>query len=153
MTEAVEETKDLTVGNPETFMGEIEEMDLSELKDKTFFVAISTGKRESALFLAPTIRGPYSFMEMVREVNNTWKEQLLHAHVLIPQKERSEPNEFLDECTIDFIEARAEDIMIAAWLDDSLDSPLGKEPYTCKAGFISDEVAKKEDDEETDEQD
>jgi hypothetical protein len=126
-------TEELKVGNPDTFIGEIEEMDLSELKDKTFMVGISTGKRESAIFISHSIRGPYNFVEMVQQVMNIMTEEQLHAHVLIPQKERDEPNEFLDECTIDFIEARGEDLITAAWLDGLMSTD-----YTCKAGLITD---------------
>jgi hypothetical protein len=150
LSEAIEETKDLPVGDPATFIGEIEEMDLSALKDKTFMVAVSTGKRESAIFLSQTIRGPFTFVEMVQEVSNILTEQQLHAHVIIPQKDRDEPNEFLDECTIDFIEARAEDLITAAWLDGLMSTD-----YTCKAGIITDPEndVGGEDSEETTEQD
>lgn len=139
-TEAVVEVNELPLGNPETFLGEIEEMDLSELKSKTFFVSISTGKRESAIFLSHSLRGPYNFSAMVREVSNIWKEELLHAHVLIPQPDRGEQNQFLDECTIDFIEAKADDIIMAAWLDEDEEESQNSAEYTCKAGIITDNL-------------
>ena len=132
MSEAVaEETTELTVGNPSTFLGEIEEMDLSELKDKTFFVGTRTGKRESGLYMSTTIRGPYTFIQMVRETSNMWRDYQLHAHVIIMSDEREARNEHQDECTIDFIEAKSIDIIMASWLDGSKE-----EKYTCKAGIL-----------------
>ena len=124
--------KELQTGDPKTFLGELEEMDLTELKDKQFMVAINSGKRESHLFIQSTIRGPYDFTEMVAEASRVWKEEQIHPTVIITEKDRNTQLKWLDECTIDFIEARSEEILVAEWLDGTFD----EKTYTCKAGIL-----------------
>lgn len=126
--------KELPLGNPETFLGELEEMDLTELKKEQFMVAINSGKRESHMFIQSSIRGPYNFSEMVAEVARTWREEQIHATAIMTEKDRTKPIRWLDECTIDYIEAKYEEILVAEWLDGTFDD----KQYTCKAGILED---------------
>lgn len=122
---------DLPVANPETFVGEFEDMDLSELKDKTFLVAISTGDPTKAKFIPESVCGPYNFFEMIDVVALVHHEQQLHAKAMIPSKNFGEKPKVLDACTIDYIEAKHLEILTEAMLTGELDKV-----YTCKAGFI-----------------
>ena len=51
----------LPVKAGDDFVGELETMDLTELKDKQFLVSVSQGDRSKVKYLCSTIRGPYSF--------------------------------------------------------------------------------------------
>jgi hypothetical protein len=130
--------QDLPVGNPATFLGETEVMQLDELKDKLFIVSINSGGRADGKFICETIHGPYEFIEMVDEVAVMWKEHQHHAKVYVLSKDKSEAPQWLDECTCDYLEAKHVDIVTAAFMEGVLDPP----EYTCKAGFLS---AKEED--------
>lgn len=123
----------LPVGDPATFLGETACMDLSELKDKTFVVSISSGARGEGKFICETLHGPYSFIEMIDEVAVMWKEHQHHAKVYVLSKDKHQPPQWLDECTCDYIEAKQVDIVTAAFMEGILDPP----EYTCRAGLVS----------------
>ncbi|MFA5021373.1 MAG: hypothetical protein WC517_04965 [Patescibacteria group bacterium] len=125
--------QDLPVGNPETFLGECEVMDLSELKDKQFVVAINSGGRTDGKFICETIHGPYDFIEMVDEVAVMWKEHQHHSKCYVLSKDKNQPPQWLDECTCDYIEAKHVDIVTEAFMQGAFDPP----EYTCRAGFGS----------------
>lgn len=129
---------DLPTGNPDTFMGEFEEMDLSPLHGKIFGVAVSNGPRDGTKFVSSTLLAPLDFYEMIEAVANIFTQQMIHAKVMILNKNPTQKMKYLDECTVDFIEARHGDLMMDALLSGDLDS--GKE-YTCRAGFYEDEDA------------
>ena len=112
------------------FIGEFETMDLSELKKHKFMVAISTGDRSKYEFLCSTIAGPFDFYEMVEKVYNLYKDQVLHAKALICKDGLSEQPKFLDENTIDYIEAKGEELISMGLMEVEVD-----EEFTCKAGF------------------
>jgi len=97
--------------NPETFVGEFEEMDLSTLKDHQFGVAVGLGDRKSARFACSTLMAPLDFYEMVEAVAMIWQNEQMHAKAFSLKKERGHAMEMLDECTIDFIEAKYVDIL------------------------------------------
>ena len=124
---------DLPVGNPDTFLGECEVMQLDELKDKMFIVAINSGERSNGKLICETIHGPYDFIEMIEEVGIMWKEYQHHAACYILSKDAKQPPQWLDECTCDYIEAKYVDIITAAFMEGVLDPP----EYTCRAGFCS----------------
>ena len=130
---------DLPVADPETFIGEFAEMDLGELKDKIFLVALSTGDRSKPKFIPESICGPLTFFEMVDIVAGVHMDQQLHAKAMIPSQKFGERPQVLDACTIDYIEAKYAEILMEAMLTGE----LGKK-YTCKAGFASYEEAKDE---------
>ncbi len=121
--------------------GEFEEMDLSGLRDKLFMVAISTGPRNEPKYIPETICGPYDFYEMIETVGAIYKDQQLNAKAFVPSKTFGEPPQVLDENTIDFIEARYEDIAIDGLLDGSV---LVSKEYTCTADFIKPEESEEE---------
>lgn len=125
--------KDLPLGDPATFLGECSCMDLSELKDKMFVVSISSGARGEGKFICETLHGPYSFIEMVDEVAMMWKDNQHHAKVYVLSKDKSQPPQWLDECTCDYIEAKHVDIVTNAFMEGILDPP----EYTCRAGLVS----------------
>lgn len=124
---------DLPVGNPETFVGELEKMDLQGLKGKMFGVAISKGPRDKGQFLCTTLRAPLDFYQMVEMVGAVLEQQQLHAKAFVLSQELTKPLQYLDECTIDYIEANYMDIIADGLLDGSLDN---NQPFTCRAGFL-----------------
>lgn len=124
----------LTVAKPltqsEDFCAELMEgtMDFSGIMDKNFLVAVNTGSRNKPLLLASTMRGPFDFYEMVEAVGCMWEREQHHAKVYVLTKSYDESSQFLDEGTIDYIEANWEDIVAtgileAALMDDE-DVPL-----------------------------
>jgi hypothetical protein len=117
----------------EGFIGELEVMDLSKLKDLTFIVGVSAGDRNKCKILASTIHGPYNFYEMCEEVGKMWKEQNHHAKATILNKNSKKTPKFLDENTIDYIEAHYFDIITEAMLDGVFDE---QKEYTCQAGIV-----------------
>lgn len=120
---------DLPVNKSKDFVGEFEKMNLDELKEGEFLVAIGTGDREKGKFLPSTIRGPYDYFEMIEEVGYMYSEEQHHAKVIFVNKDREKPNKFLDENTVDYIEAHWQDLAAEILLeDDDVD-------YTCKAGI------------------
>lgn len=120
---------DLPVNKSDDFIGEFECMNLDELRDKRFLIAISTGKREQGRFISQTIRGPYDYWEMLEEVGYMFQEEQHHAKVIITNKERDKPNKFLDENTTDYIEANWVSLSAEVLLEDE------DKEYTCRAGI------------------
>lgn len=123
----------LPVKTGDDFVGELETMDLTELKGKEYMVAVSTGDRSKGQYLCSTIRGPYSFEEMVEAAGVMWRKEQHHAKVILCQKDRSAPPKLLDLNTIDYIEAHYEDIITESMLDGVFDAD---KDYTCRAGLI-----------------
>jgi hypothetical protein len=122
----------LPVKTGEDFIGEFEVMDLSSLKDSMFVVAVSNGDRNKCKFLASTVHGPYTFFEMCEEVGMMFKEHQHHAKVTILSKDSTKAPKFLDENTIDYIEAKYVDIVTEGMLDGVFDET---KEYTCKVGI------------------
>lgn len=134
---------DLPIPDKNTFIGEFEEMDLSSLKDHQYGVAVSLGKRDTIQYACSTLMAPLDFYEMVEAVATIWQEEQAHAKAFILKKDRKSIPEILDECTIDFIEAKYLDILADMLLEDNKE-------YTCKANVIE---AKTNDEPDTTEQD
>ena len=122
---------DLPVKKDENFVGEFETMNLNELRDKNFMVAVRTGDAEKCKYLCGTLHGPYDFTEMLDEVGTMWVEHQHHAKVLICTKERAKRMEFLDGNTIDYIEANYENLI----MNEVLEGIVLNEDYTCRAGI------------------
>lgn len=130
--------QDLPVGNPATFWGESEEMCLDELKGQVFGVAISTGDRTGVKFIPQTLLAPLDFFEMAEAVGTTYEQNQLHAKAFILNKVPGQRMLYLDECTIDYLEARYMDIIADGMLSGALEDSV---QYTCRAGFLEDEDA------------
>jgi hypothetical protein len=128
--------KDLPVKNSETFLAEVEVMDLSHLKDGNFIVAVGTGDPKGFKLLASTIHGPYNFVEMVQEVGSMWAEHQHHAKVIKLDKVYTNATQMLDENTVDYIECHYNDIIVDEMIGGAFD--LDKE-FTCQAGFQEDD--------------
>jgi hypothetical protein len=124
----------LPVKSTETFLAENEVMDLSPIKDKMFLVAVSTGDRNKSKFLSTTVRGPYSYTEMLEEVGVMWKEHQHHAKAVILSKDRNAQLKSLDENTIDYIECHYLDLITDAMLEGMFDKE-----YTCQVGIVETE--------------
>lgn len=124
--------KNLPVKKGDDFLGEFETMDLSDLKDKQFLVAINTGDPNGPKFVCSSIRGPFSFTEMCQAVGLMWREHQHHAKVVICEKDMSKYPKYLDSNTVDYIEAKFEDIITDALLEGLLDAD---KQYTCRAGI------------------
>lgn len=123
----------LPVKAGDDFVGELETMDLSELKSKQYLVAVNQGERSGPKFVASTIRGVFSFEEMCEAVGVMWKENQHHAKVIVLQKDFSAKPIFLDENTVDYIEAHFQDIITESMLDGVFDEI---KDYTCRAGIV-----------------
>lgn len=123
----------LPVKSGNDFVGEFETMDLSELKDKQFLVAVNQGDPNKPKFVCSTIRGPYSFEEMCESVGVMWKEHQHHAKVIVCQKDPSAAPKYLDGNTIDYIEAKFDEIITESMLDGIFDAD---KEYTCRAGVV-----------------
>lgn len=123
----------LPVKTGDDFVGELETMDLTELKGKDYMVAVNQGDRGGVKFVCSTIRGPYSFEEMCETVGVMWREHQHHAKVIVCQKDQKTKPVLLDENTIDYIEAHFQDIITESLLDGVFDE---QKDYTCRAGVI-----------------
>jgi len=95
-------------------------MNFSKLESKEFIVAVSTGDRNKQKLLASTIRGPFDFYEMVEAVGAMWEREQHHAKVFLLTKSFEEAPAFLDEGTIDYLEANWQDIVATGILEASL---------------------------------
>lgn len=88
-------------------------MDFSYLRDRMFIVAVNTGPRNKPKLLASTMRGPFSFPEMCEAVGTMYQREQHHAKVYVLEKDFKKGTFFLDEGTMDYIEAYWEDIVFA----------------------------------------
>ncbi|NVM33960.1 MAG: hypothetical protein HWN81_00090 [Candidatus Lokiarchaeota archaeon] len=122
---------DLPVNKDENFVGEFETMDLNELRDKQFMVAVATGDPEKCKYLCGTLHGPYEFTEMLDEVGSMYLEHQHHAKILICGTDKSKRLNFLDRNTIDYIEANYEDLI----MNEVIEGIVLNDEYTCKAGI------------------
>ncbi len=122
-----------TVAKPltqsEDFCAELMEgtMDFSSIEDKNFLVAVSTEDRNKPPLLASTMRGPFEFFEMVEAVGCMWEREQHHAMVYVLTKSFDESSSFLDEGTIDYIEANWEDMVATGILEAAIadyDAPV-----------------------------
>jgi hypothetical protein len=123
----------LPVKAGDDFVGELETMDLGELKDKQFMVAVSNGQRSGVSFVCSTIRGPYTFEEMCESIGVMWAKEQHHGKAIVCQKDASAKPKYLDENTIDYIEAHFQDIITESMLDGVFDDA---KDYTCRAGIV-----------------
>lgn len=122
----------LTVAKPltqsEDFCAELMQgtMDFSKIQDGQFIVAVNTGPRNKPTILASTMRGPFDFYEMVESVGCMWEREQHHAMVYVLTKDFNKSSSFLDEGTIDYIEAKWEDIVASGILEAALmdDGPV-----------------------------
>jgi hypothetical protein len=116
-----------------TFLPQVEVMDLRDLYSKVFITAVSTGPREDGKLLAKTIHGPYEFDDMIGEVGRMWSEDQNNAKVYVLEKDPKVKSKWLDVNTIDYIISNYADIL----LDRMLSSD--DKTYTCKAGVVGEE--------------
>lgn len=132
----------LTVAKPitqsEDFCAELVSgtMDFSKLQDKQFIVAVNTGQRNKPALLPSTMRGPFDFYEMVESVGCMWEREQHHAKVYVLTKDFTKSSSFLDEGTVDYIEANWENIVASGILEAAImdDGP------TIPAGMISSDI-------------
>lgn len=95
-------------------------MNFSKLEGEQFIVAVNTGDRNKQKLLASTIRGPFDFYEMVESVGAMWEREQHHAKVFVLTKSFEEAPSFLDEGTIDYLEANWQDIVANGILEAML---------------------------------
>lgn len=108
-------------------------MDFAYLQDKTFIVAVNTGDRNKPKLLASTIRGPFEFYEMVECVGAMYEREQHHAKVYVLEKSFEKGTMFLDEGTIDYIEANWQDIVATGILESAI---AGDDEEIIPAGTI-----------------
>jgi len=123
----------LPVKTGDDFIGELETMDLSELKDKQFLVGVSNGDRSGVTFVCSTIRGPFTFEEMCESVGVMWVKEQHHSKVLLCGKDHGAKPKYLDTNTVDYIEAHFQDIITESLLEGVFDDD---KEYTCRAGVV-----------------
>lgn len=109
-------------------------MNLEKLKGHQYLVAVSTGPRNKPKLLASTIRGPFDFSTMVEAVGSMYEREQHHAKVFKLTDSFEEPIFFLDEGTIDYIEAYWQDIVMEEELEAAI---FGDDEDTIEAGTIS----------------
>jgi len=95
-------------------------MNFSKIESEQFIVAVNTGDRNKQKLLASTIRGPFDFYEMVEAVGVMWEREQHHAKVFVLTKDFNEAPSFLDEGTIDYLEANWEDMVAQGILEAEL---------------------------------
>ena len=99
------------------FTGLIEDLDGNP---RQFIVAVSTGSRNKPQLLASTMRGPFEFYDMVEAVGSMWEREQHHAKVYLLTKSFDESSQFIDEGTVDYIEANWENIVASGILEAAL---------------------------------
>lgn len=109
-------------------------MNFSKLEGEQFIVAVSTGDRNKQKLLASTIRGPFDFYEMVEAVGAMWEREQHHAKVFLLTKNFEEAPSFLDEGTIDYLEANWQDMVANGILEAMLTED--DEGETIEAGIV-----------------
>jgi hypothetical protein len=95
-------------------------IDFGPLIEKTFLVAVNTGDRNKPKLLASTMRGPFEFYEMVEAVGSMFQNEQHHAKVYILEKSFQKGISFLDEGTIDYLEANWVDLVTTGILEQEL---------------------------------
>ena len=126
--------RDLPVKKRDEFLAEVETMDISALRDKTFIVAVATGDPDGPQLLATTIHGPYSFVEMMQEVGDTWMTHQHHCKVVVLDRNVGNPTQILDPNTVDYIELNYADLITEEMLGGAFDET---KDFTCRAGRFS----------------
>ena len=124
----------LPVKTGDDFVGELETMDITELKGKSYLVAVNAGDRNDVKFVCSTIRGPFTFEEMCESVGMMWKEHQHHAKVIVLQKDMMAKPVYLDQNTVDYLEANFQDIITESMLEGVFDE---QKEYTCRAGIVT----------------
>jgi hypothetical protein len=120
----------------DNFLAEVEMMDLSAIKDKSFLVAVACGDPKGVKFLCSTIHGPYDFTTMVQEVGDMWNTHQHHAKVILCEANPEKQVVMLDENTVDYIECHATDIITEAMFGGAFDDD---KEFTCRAGLLTEE--------------
>ena len=110
-------------------------INFDSLRGKTYIVAVNTGPRNKPKLLASTIRGPFDFSRMVESVGSMYAREQHHAKVYVLEESFDKPIFFLDEGTIDYIEANWENILI----EEELEAAIFDDKEVIPAGLISQE--------------
>lgn len=92
-------------------------IDFGNLVNKQFLVAVSTGDRNKPKLLASTMRGPFPFYEMVEAVGCMYNREQHHAKVYVLEQSFDVGISFLDEGTIDYLEANWREIVSTGVLE------------------------------------
>lgn len=108
-------------------------MDFSYLKGRQYIVAVNSGPRNKPKLLSSTIRGPFDFSKMVEAVGSMYQREQHHAKVFVLEDSFEKPTFFLDEGTMDYIEANWQDILIEEELEAAI---FGDEEEVIPAGAI-----------------
>jgi len=95
-------------------------IDFSKIENEQFLVAVNTDSRNKPPLLASTMRGPFDFFEMVEAVGCMWEREQHHAMVYILTTDFDKSSSFLDEGTVDYIEAYYEDIISSGILEAAI---------------------------------
>lgn len=108
-------------------------VDLTRYYDKQFLVAISTGDRDKGKYLCSTIRGPYSFDEMIDEVGDMNASDQNNGKVYILEKDRKKKATFFDKNTTEYIQFNYQDILMDRMLGGAYDKVITHQAVAIKA--------------------
>lgn len=133
----------LPPADPNTFVGEFHDMDLSELQGKMYGVAINSGPQDGTKFICSSLCAPLDFYEMIETVGSCWEREQIHAKVFTLKKTFDERMKFLDAPTIDYIESRYMDLIADGLLSGALSE---NKQYMCRAGFFEEAIEEKQED-------
>lgn len=117
-------------------------MNLEKLKGHQYMVAVSTGPRNKPKLLASTMRGPFNFTEMVEVVGSMYEREQHHAKVYKLEKSFEKSIFFLDEGTVDYIEAYWQDILF----EEEFEAAIFDSEESIEAGIIGQEYNEENDD-------
>ncbi len=121
-SQSVAGTVQLPITQSEDFCAELMDgaIDFSGIENETFLVAVNTGSRNKPPLLASTMRGPFEFFDMVEAVGCMWEREQHHAMVYVLTKDFDKSSQFLDEGTVDYIEANWEEIITSGILEAAI---------------------------------
>lgn len=132
---AAPDTSAKPITQEEDYCAELDgrKMNFEHLKGEQFIVTVSTGPRNKAKGLLSTVRGPFDFTEMVEAVGSMYQREQHHAKVYKLEKAFDKPTFFLDEGTIDYIEANWQDILFEEEFEQAV---FGDDEDVIQAGSI-----------------
>ena len=129
------------VTQSEDFSAELDcdRMDFSNLHDEQFACMVSTGDRNDCKALCSTIHGPYSFFDMVSIVGKTWAEHQHHMKPFILNTKLREKAQWLDQGTVDYIEANYQQMILVGVFEKELFGDDEEGEVVLTAGVVEDE--------------
>jgi len=133
-----DENVDLPDTQSDEFSAELDcdRMEFKDLWEKQFACMVSTGDRNECKALTSTIHGPYSFFDMVSVVGKTWSEKQHHMKPFILNTKLDTKAAWLDQGTVDYIEAHWEKMILVGVLEKELFGDDDDDEVVINAGIV-----------------